>query len=194
MTPSGRRPPSTRRKTKRLAKKRRKNRLSTSRGPTDRRSLKSTSPTLTRIPDVEVVEDVDVVAAVDVVERVESTANAVRDQKANSVNAAKDQKANALNAVRDRKAIAPNVPNVHQGKREMLLPVVEVIAEAVAAVEVTAVAEEGEVAASRNLTWTRRLSQPWDRSVEIEKAKCDPGVHENMPGILYSLLTFRAFL
>ena len=118
---------------------------------------------------MEVVEDVDVVAAVDVVERVESTANAVRDQKANSVNAAKDQKANALNAVRDRKAIAPNVPNVHQGKREMLLPVVEVIAEAVAAVEVTAVAEEGEVAASRNLTWTRRLSQPWDRSVEVRQ-------------------------
>lgn len=167
--------------------------MSTSRGPTDRRSLKSTSPTLTRIPDVEVVEDVDVVAAVDVVERVESTANAVRDQRENSVNAAKDQKANALNAVRDRKVTAPNDPNVHQGKREMLLPVVEVIAEAVA-VEVTAVAEEGEVAASRNLTWTRRLSQPWDRSVEIEKAKCEPGVHENMPGILYSLLTFRAFL
>jgi hypothetical protein len=142
--------------------------LSTSRGPTDRRSLKSTSPTLTRIPDVEVVEDVDAVAAVDVVERVESTANAVRDQRENSVNAAKDQKANALNAVRDRKATAPNVPNVHQGKREMLLPVVEVIAEAVV-VEVTALAEEGEVAASRNLTWTRRLSQPWDRSVEVRQ-------------------------
>lgn len=175
---------------KRLAKKRRKNRLSTSRGPTDRRSLKSTSPTLTRIPDVEMVEDVDVVAAVDVVEKVESTANAVIDQKANSVNAVRDQKANALNAARDRKATAPNV---HQGKREMLLPVVEVIVEAVAVV-VTAVAEEGEAAASRNLTWTRRLSLPWDRSVEIEKAKCEPGVNENMPGVLYSLLTFRAFL
>lgn len=165
-------------------RKRRKSRLSTSREPTDRRSLMSTSPSLTRIPDVEVAEDVDVVAAVDVVERVESTANAVRDQKANSVNAVKDQKANAA---RDRKVI------VHQGKREMLLPVVEVTVEAVA-VEVTVVAEEGEAAASRNLTWTRRLSQPWDRSVEIEKAKCGPGVYENMPGILYSLLTFRAFL
>jgi len=164
--------------------KRRKSRLSTSREPTDRRSSMSTSPLLTKILDAEVAEDVDVVAVVDVVEKVASTVNAARDQKENSVNAARDQKANA---VRGRKVI------VHQGKREMLLPAVEVIVEAVAA-EVTVVAEEGEAVASRNLTWTRRLSQPWDRSVEIEKAKCEPGVYENMPVILYSLLTFRAFL
>merc|ERR1712013_139753 len=81
---------------------------------------------------------------------------------------------------------------VHQGRREMLLPVVEEIVEAVV-VEVIAEAEEEE-AINKSLALLRKLSLPWDRSTKIVKAKCDPDMDENMSGILYSLLTFRAFL
>merc|ERR1711892_1302832 len=96
-TPSGRKPPSTRRKTKSKARKRKKKRWSTYRGLTGRRSWTLTSLSLTRIPAVEVEEDVVVDAAVDVVEKVESTASAAKDQKASVVN--------ALNVARGQKVI-----------------------------------------------------------------------------------------
>ena len=88
-------------------------------------------------------ETVEIAGTVETVETAESSASAARGLKEKVVNA--------------------NV--VHQGKREMLLPAVEEIVEAVAVVE-TVVVEEEEEAASRNLTWTKRLSLPWDRSVK----------------------------
>ena len=120
-------------------------RLYTYRGQIDRKSWTSTSPSLTKIPGVEVEEVVDVAAAVDVVEKEESSVSAVRDQM---VSAAKDKKA-----------------TVHQGRREMLLPVVEEIVEAVV-VEVIAEAEEEE-AINKSLALLRKLSLPWDRSIKV---------------------------
>jgi len=127
LTLSGKRPQSTRRKMRSRVKKRKKKRLSTYRGLTDRRSLTSTSPLLIRIRAVVVEEVVGVAADVDVVEKAGSTA--VIDKTAN--------------AVKDKKAIA------HQGRKEMLLHVVEGIVEAVAA-EGIAVVEEG-VAINKSL-------------------------------------------
>lgn len=121
---------------------------------------------------MEVEEVADVAAAVDVAEKVGSIASAAKDPM--------------VNAVRDKKA------TVHQDRKETLLPVVEEIVGAVV-VEVTVEAEEEE-AISKSLALLRKLSLPWDRSIKIEKAKCDPDMNENMSGILYTLLTFRAFL
>jgi len=172
LTPSGRRPQATRKLTRSRVKKRKRKRLFTYKGPTDRKSWTSTLPSLTRILGVEVEEVVDVAAAVDVVEK-----------EGNIVSVARDQ---MVNAERDKKAI------VHQDRREMLLPVVEEIVGAVV-VEATGEAEE-EGATSKSLALLRKLSLPWDRSIKIVKAKCDPDMYENISGILYSLLTFRAFL
>jgi len=146
--------------------------LFTYKGLTDRKSWTSTSPSLTRILGVEVEEVADVAAAVDVAEKEGSIASAAKDPM--------------VNAVRDKKA------TVHQDRKETLLPVVEEIVGAVV-VEVTVEAEEEE-AISKSLALLRKLSLPWDRSIKIEKAKCDPDMNENMSGILYTLLTFRAFL
>merc|ERR1711892_622354 len=101
-TPSGRKPPSTRRKTKSKARKRKKKRWSTYRGLTGRRSWTLTSLSLTRIP----AEDVVVDAAVDVVEKVESIASAAKDQKASVVN--------ALNVARGQKVIAEVIAEVEE--------------------------------------------------------------------------------
>merc|ERR1719431_1989967 len=172
LTPSGRRPQATRKSTRSRVKKRKRKRLFTYKGPTDRKSWTSTLPSLTRILGVEVEEVVDVAAAVDVVEK-----------EGNIVSVARDQ---MVNVERDKKAI------VHQDRREMLLPVVEEIVGAVV-VEATGEAEE-EGATNKSLALLRKLSLPWDRSIKIVKAKCDPDMYENISGILYSLLTFRAFL
>merc|ERR1712008_132971 len=104
-TPSGRKPPSTRRKTKSKARKRKKKRWSTYRGLTGRRSWTLTSLSLTRIPAV-VVD-----AAVDVVEKVESIASAAKDQKASVVN--------VLNVARGQKVI------VHPDRKEREVDVEE---------------------------------------------------------------------
>ena len=120
-------------------------RLFTYKGPTDRKSWTSTSPSLTRILGVEVEEVVDVDAAVDVAEKEGSTASAARDQM--------------VNAVRDKKA------TVHQDRKVMLLPVVEEIVGAVV-VEATGEAEEEE-AISKSLALLRKLSLPWDRSMKV---------------------------
>jgi len=139
---SGRKPLSTRRKMKSKVTKRRKRRWSTYRGLTDRRSSTSTSPLLTKILDVEVEEVVGVVAAVDVVGKVESSA-------------AIGKMASVASAVKDQKEI------VHQDRKEMLLPAVEEIVEAVVVV-VIAEAEEGG-AINKSLASPKRLSQHWDK-------------------------------
>merc|ERR1711881_481362 len=132
-TPSGKRPQSTRRKMRSRVKKRKKKRLSTYRGLTDRRSLTSTSPLLIRIRDVVVEEVVGVAAGVDVVEKEGSTA--VIDK--------------TVNAVKD--------------KKEMVLHVVEGIVEAVAAegiaVEEEGVAINKSLALPRKLSqhWDRSM-------------------------------------
>lgn len=114
-------------------------------------------------------EAADVVVAVDVVEiavKVESTVSVVRGQRENTVSVV-----NPVSALREKVESVLNVASaVHQGKREMLLPAVEEIVEAVVDVVGTAVAVDVVAVASRNLTWTKRLSLPWDRSSKIDTA------------------------
>merc|ERR1712096_463466 len=161
LTLSGRKPPSTRRKTKSRVRKKRRKRLCTSREQTDKRSWTSTllSPRTITVVEAEAVE----VEAVEIAGTVEI---AVIVETAGTV----ETVASSVSAARGLKEKVANANVVHQGKREMLLPAVEGIAEVVAVVE-TAVVEEEEEAASRNLTWTKRLSLPWDRSVKDRKAE-----------------------
>merc|ERR1712096_351862 len=147
-------------------------RLCTSREQTDKRSWTSTllSPRTITVVEAEAVE----VEAVEIAGTVEI---AVIVETAGTV----ETVASSVSAARGLKEKVANANVVHQGKREMLLPAVEGIVEAVAVVE-TAVVEEEEEAASRNLTWTKRLSLPWDRSSRSKKPKmCEHGVDENMP-------------
>lgn len=154
---------------KKLARRKKRRRLSTSRELTDRKSLTSTLPSLTRMVVVVEAEAADVVVAVDVVEiavKVESTVSVARGQRENTVSVV-----NPVSALREKAESVLNVASaVHQGKREMLLPAVEEIAEAVVDVVVTAEAVDVVAVASRNLTWTKRLSLPWDRSTKIDIA------------------------
>merc|ERR1719154_423079 len=139
LIPSGRKPQSTRKRIQNKVRRRRKRRLCTYREPTDRRSLISTSPLLTKTLAVVAAEDVEEDAAVDAVGKVESSVSVATGPMENSVSAAIDPRESTASAVNAPKVI------VHQDRKVMLLPVME---EIVAAVAVEKVADVEEIVAA----------------------------------------------
>lgn len=140
--------------------------MCTYREPTDRRSLISTSPLLTKTLAVVAAEDVEEDAAVDAVGKVESSVSVATGLMENSVSAVIDPRESTASAVNALKGI------VHQDRKVMHLPAVEEIVEAVAVEKVVDVEEivvvvAVEAVTNRNSTWTKRLSLLWDRSFEI---------------------------